>query len=202
MKEIIKKGDKFGRLTAVRFDHINHSQYWLFKCDCGIEKLLRVSLVKNGQIQSCNCLNNEVRKSGNNGRKHGMVGTITYGTWQAMIQRCSDKNCTGYILYGGRGITICKEWIKFENFYRDMGDRPENKTLDRIENNKGYYKENCHWATPKEQANNTRANHLITYKNKTQTISQWSKELEINYFTLCGRLCRGWSIEKALTFKL
>ena len=78
-----------------------------------------------------------------------------------MKRRCLNKNTPKYKYWGGRGITICKEWLEFENFYRDMGERPENKSLDRIDNNKGYYKENCRWANIEQQANNRRNNRFI-----------------------------------------
>lgn len=117
-----------------------------------------------------------------------------------MKQRCLNKNREGYKKWGGRGITVCKRWMKFENFYKDMGERPEGMTIDRIDNSKGYHKSNCKWATPKEQSNNTRKNVFITYNGKTQTIAQWSEELGISYHTIYARLRKGWEIERVLKF--
>lgn len=154
-KPIIKKGDRYGKLTAIIFVKKKNSiQYWLFKCDCGNEKVILVSNVSRGFVKSCGCLQKENRI------KHGMFGTRTYRSWDAMKQRCLNPNNIAYRYYGERGITICEEWLIFQNFYRDMGERPVGKTLDRIKNDKGYYKKNCKWSTPKEQANNTRSNLL------------------------------------------
>ncbi len=150
----IKKGDKYNYLTAIKFSYRNRrsQQYWLFKCDCGKEKVICVGNVKNGHTKSCGCL----LKRGN--IIHGMHGTRVYHSWVTMKGRCLNPNNPRYKDYGGRGITVCNHWLKFENFYQDMGNRPVNKTLDRIKNNLGYYKKNCKWSTPKEQANNRRIN--------------------------------------------
>ena len=150
-KEIIKKGDRFGRLTAIVFVERKSSvQYWMFECDCGKKKIASVNNVKMGNTKSCGCLYNEEK----NAIKHGMEGTRTYKSWAMMKCRCLNKNYTQYKDYGGRGITICKEWLIFENFYRDMGKRPEGMSIDRIDNNGNYCKSNCKWSTPKEQNNN------------------------------------------------
>lgn len=195
-KLIIERGEKFNLLTAIKFKYKNKrsTQYWLFRCDCGKEKIIRIDGVKAGKVKSCGCL---LKKGGR--LKHGMYGTRTYTTWQRMKDRCLNKNNPDYRYYGGRGITICDRWLKFENFYKDMGERPKNKTLDRIRNSEGYSKENCRWATPKEQQNNTRANHFLTFNNKTQNIQQWSEELGINNMTIYSRIRNGWNVKKALT---
>lgn len=153
-KPIIQTGDKFGRLTAIKFDHRDKrsNQYWIFQCDCGNKKVLCVSEIKKGHTKSCGCLRKEMMT------KHGMARTRTYKSWEAMKIRCLNKSNKDYKYYGGRGITVCKEWLIFENFYKDMGDRPQGKTLDRIKNDKGYFKSNCKWSTSKEQANNRRNN--------------------------------------------
>ena len=83
-----------------------------------------------------------------------MKGTKIYDCWVSMKQRCLNPKATGYKNWGGRGITVCDEWLGFENFYEDMGDKPVGLSIDRKDNNKGYCKSNCRWATPTEQANN------------------------------------------------
>lgn len=137
----------------------------------------------------------------NRNTTHGMSRDKTYFCWQGMKNRCKNKNDVNYKNWGGRGIKICDEWMKFENFYRDMCDRPEGKTLDRIDNNKGYCKENCRWATPKEQLNNKRNNRLLTFNGRTMTVSQWSRNLNIPKTTIFTRLQRGWDINRALQNK-
>ena len=196
---IIKKGDKFNRLTAVKFDHRDKYgyQHWLFKCSCGKEKAIKASDVKSGHTKSCGCLQREriVAKS----ITHGMSNTREYDIWVSMKQRCLDKNSYAYKSYGGRGITICKNWIKFENFFEDMGKKPVGTSIDRIDNSKGYSPENCRWATRTQQNNNTRSNHLLTYKSKTMTMAQWARETGINYGTLICRINKyNWSIKRAL----
>ena len=201
-KPIIKKGDKFNRLTAIRFVEMrgDSQQYWLFKCECGNEKILFVGNVKNGNTKACKCMQKEMRaKAWKSNLRHGLCNSKTYKSWVSMKQRCSNKSLREYKDYGGRGIIICEEWLKFENFYKDMGDRPNGKTLDRIDNSKGYYKENCKWSTRKEQANNTRQNHFLTCGGETKTIAQWSEELNIKYMTIWFRINKyNWSAEKAL----
>lgn len=194
-KPIIKKGNKFGKLTAIEFRYKSekHYQFWLFKCECGNEKVICVSDAKRGKIKSCGC----IRERGGN-LKHGMFGTRIYRSWCSMKERILNPDNKSYKDYGGRGITICEEWLNFENFYRDMGEMPENKTLDRIKNNLGYCKSNCKWSTPLQQANNKRNNRLLTFKGKTQNVKQWAKELGIKYTTLQGRIKRGWTDERAL----
>ena len=150
-KPLISKGDKYGRLTAVEFVKKDKNyQLWLFVCDCGNKKVLRISSVKNGNTESCGCINREMISKRN--YKHGMAKTITYISWYSMKTRCLNKNRKYYYRYGGRGITICPEWLNsFTNFLADMGERPKGKTLDRKDNNGNYCKSNCRWATAKQQ---------------------------------------------------
>lgn len=197
-KAIIKSGQKFNKLTAVRFVETrnNSQQFWLFRCDCGKEKVICVNSVKFGRTKSCGCLVKKILLKRN--FKHGMTKTKTFKTWSGMKLRCLNKNDKGYKNYGGRGITICKRWMKFENFYKDMGERPKNKSLDRIDNNGNYSKENCRWANSKQQNNNKRSNHLLTYNGKTQNLKQWSEELGIKNDVIRMRLKSGWSVKRAL----
>jgi hypothetical protein len=121
-----------------------------------------------------------------------------------MRQRCYDVNATFYRDYGGRGITVCKEWkndfIAFCDWAMKNG-YADNLSIDRIDVNGNYEPSNCRWADAKEQNNNTRRNKLIEYNGKIQTLAQWAEETQIPYGTIWSRLKRHWSIEKALTTK-
>lgn len=130
----------------------------------------------------------------------GFSRTSEYHIWRAMLTRCFNKKHPSSKNHGRRGITVCKRWMKFENFLSDMGSRPStNHCLDRINNNGNYNKYNCRWATWKEQQNNRRSNVLITFNGKTQTITQWGDELKIGRGIIWKRLQRGWSVEDSLS---
>lgn len=124
----------------------------------------------------------------------------TYGSFLSMKKRCYEKNNRNYKYYGGRGITVCDRWKLYKNFLADMGERPIGKTLDRINVDKGYFKDNCRWATPKEQADNRRPYKCsITYNGVTKSIEDWAKDAGLNMWTFKDRIKRyGWSIERAL----
>ncbi len=116
-----------------------------------------------------------------------------------MKRRCYRKNYVDYHRYGGRGIEVCDEWKNsFLAFYKDMGERPKGKTLDRINNDKGYSQENCKWSTPREQANNRRNNRFLTHKGKTLTVAQWARKLGVKDGILRYRLRKNWAIEEVL----
>lgn len=120
-----------------------------------------------------------------------------------MMSRCYRKKDNAYHNYGGRGITVAEEWHTPANFMRDMeSTHKPGLSLDRIDNNKGYSKENCRWATMTEQQNNTRRNHLFEFKGMKKTLTNWAKELGMKRSTLAQRIyVYGWSVDKALTGK-
>lgn len=110
---------------------------------------------------------------------HGMASTPIYAIYMSMLRRCYNTNHKQYSDYGGRGITVCERWHKFSNFYKDMGERPKNRSLDRINNDGGYSPDNCRWATHKEQRNNTRRRARELYKGKNAM--DWAAELNAHY---------------------
>lgn len=122
-----------------------------------------------------------------------------HNAWVAMRQRCNNPECSAYPDYGGRGITVCERWESFENFRLDMGSPPPGTSLDRKENDKGYYPENCRWATAKEQARNRRNTRWITAFGKTMILTDWANERGLRVDVLCARLNDGWPVERALT---
>ena len=116
-KAIDITGQRYGRLTAIRLSHrTKYVAYWLCKCDCGNEVLARLSKLRSGRKRSCGCLHRDTMTT------HGMSKTNVYKVWNAMRQRCENTRATHYDRYGGRGITVCDRWVKFENFIADMGN--------------------------------------------------------------------------------
>jgi hypothetical protein len=125
-----------------------------------------------------------------------------YKSWCHIKQRCGNPSDVAYENYGGRGITYSKDWESFQGFYDDMGSSWEaGLSIERIDNEGNYCKENCRWATRKDQNNNTRRNKYIAFNNITKTLSQWSEELNIKSSTIRMRLTKGWSVDEALTRK-
>jgi len=134
------------------------------------------------------------------GLKHGLSKSPTYNSWHSMIQRCNNINSPDYKRYGKKGITVCNTWLIFDIFLKDMGIRPDGKTLNRINNNLGYNKDNCEWSTYREQGNNRSDNAIVVYNGKTQTISQWATELNMTPRLLYSRINRQkWSLERSFT---
>lgn len=172
-----------------------------YQCTCKNQtiKIIRMSRVDKGLTKSCGCLLDEARKQNN--RKHGMYRSAEHNSYKSMIARCYNKKNDNYHLYGGRGVIVCDRWLEsFENFFADMGIKPSNKhTLHKDEKTLIYCKENCVWATPKEQANKRRDNVIISYNNIELTLAQWSEKTGINRHSLEGRIERGWSLKDALT---
>lgn len=198
MKPIDLTGDKYGRLTALsRAENKAKKSAWNCVCECGNRKVVTSTHLRAGRVRSCGCLAAESR--GQARKTHGMTGTKPYKIWRSMIDRCYYPSQHAYPYYGGRGITICDRWLDFQNFYRDMGDIPEGMTIDRVDNEGNYEPDNCHWATKTDQANNKRNNRMLTWKGKKQTMAQWAREVDINYFALRYRIDSGWSIERAFT---
>lgn len=147
-------GKKFGEWEVKKY--LGEDNYgctiYVCQCSCGKKKNVSSNSLKSGNTKSC----------GSHPRKHGHTKkhskSRTYNSWASMISRCYNVNETNFKYWGGRGITVAPEWFDFRNFLRDMGERPEGFTLDRIDVDKNYSKENCRWADWKTQANNKRKN--------------------------------------------
>jgi hypothetical protein len=143
--------------------------------------------------KSCGCQNPK-------GTIHGMAYTSIYRVWKSMISRCFNRNNRNWHNYGGRGITVCERWMDFTLFFEDMGHNPPGLSLDRIDNNGSYCKENCRWASPREQGQNRRMSVLITFQGQTFCVSEWARRVGIKMDTVWKRLyVRGWTVDKALT---
>ena len=135
-----------------------------------------------------------------NGKKIRRDKWPVYNAWRAIRQRCNNPKDKGYYLYGARGIKVCKEWECFETFYRDMGERPDGMSIDRINNNEGYSPSNCRWATPTQQCENTRVTRLLALDGQIKTLRAWGRHFGIATQTITHRIdVKGWAIRKALT---
>lgn len=192
-------GKVCGRLTVVGQDRSRDDDtFWICNCECGNIKSIRGTSLRSGVTSSCGCLARENTR--NRSLRHGGFGTGAYQSWAAMLQRCriTDPNHPTFKDYAGKGITFDPRWIDFVNFYDDMGDRPDGCTIDRIDSSKGYYKENCRWATLDVQANNKKNARLLTFNGKTQTLEKWAQELKIAKSTIHCRLRDGRTVEESL----
>ncbi len=154
-------GQKFGYLTVIERvpPAKGKTTSWVCRCDCGSEKvcLVQMGSLVAGLTVSCGCHRKRLTKSINT--KHGFRGAKperTYVSWQSMKDRCTNPNLPKWKNHGGRGVTFCARWEKFECFLEDMGIRPEGMSLDRINNDGNYEPSNCKWSTPSEQARNRR----------------------------------------------
>lgn len=187
-------GQRFGRLLAISHTGLRNKDkrpIWVFRCDCGTTKQIANRYVVSGNTSSCGCLEKENLSRISGIITHGKSKTSTYKIWTDMKKRCLNKRHWAYSSYGGRGITVATEWNKFENFLADMGGRPKGLTLDRIDNNAGYSKQNCRWTTRKEQGRNKRNNKFYAINGLSKTIPEWAEVLKINPWTLYERAKKG-----------
>lgn len=193
-------GDRFDRLQLISLaeKEPHGTARWTCRCHCG--KIVEVGQheLRNRKTRSCGCLQREVSRT--HGHASGGRQTPIYQAWRNMIKRCTCPNNVGFAYYGGRGITVCKRWRNnFEVFLADMGEPPKGMTLDRKNNNLGYFPANCRWTTPKEQSRNRRNNRLLTWNGRTQCLIDWAKEVRLPLTCLFMRLSYGWSVDKALS---
>lgn len=155
-------GRRFGMLLVLFYcgqDAVGN-KIWKCECDCSQTKFLRAGNLKSGHTTSCGCVKNKLIAA--RVKKHGKTYTAEYNSWCSLKGRCENPKNSRFRRYGGRGITVCKRWIKsFANFLKDMGERPSPKhSIDRMDNDGHYKPSNCRWATAKEQANNRSTNSV------------------------------------------
>ena len=197
-------GAKFGKLLVVGPAGRSRAgvKLWHCLCDCGEETVAHGSALTGGHTKSCGCLRHE-----GPGARHGMCrGSYprhpVWVAWSSMVQRCTDENATNYSFYGGRGISVCDRWRKFENFRDDMlPSWFSTGTLERVDNDGGYGPGNCRWATKKEQARNRRSTRWVTVFGETLSLMEAVEKYGVvKYGIVRQRVERnGWSLEDALT---
>lgn len=186
-------GQRFGILTAVKDTgkRRKSNAIWLFKCDCGNECEKVIADVRKdslkGRTPSCGCLYHKHRAAA--AYRHGLARHPLYHIWQGIKQRCYDKNLSAYSNYGGRGIAVCDRWLKgFVYFYEDMHPTwKKGMSIDRIDVNGNYCKENCRWVDMKAQQRNKRNNHIIY----DVTVTEFAEKCEVDRGTIYARIRRG-----------
>lgn len=201
-------GMKFGRLQAVRCARRGYKEFgskgrqfptlWECICDCGESTIAKAASLKNGGKKSCGCLKKEA--------EHGLTKHYLYSTWGGILTRCYNPNSISYKNYGQKGVQVYPAWrtdfLEFYNYVMiTLGPRPSVKhSIDRIDPSADdYWPGRIRWADAFEQTNNATSNIRIAFHGKTQTLSQWCRELNLKYHTIRDRLCRlGWDVERAL----
>ncbi len=175
--KIDRTGHRYGRLVVVGKNTDKKRAYWDCACDCGNSTTVRGDHLKEGRVSSCGCFHDDIKTT------HGMSRSPEYFCWTNMKARCADPSNKHFKNYGGRGIIICPTWLEsFENFFADMGPIPEpGLTLERIDNERGYFKDNCTWATRAEQVRNRRNSILHTIGGETLCLKDWCARLNVSY---------------------
>ena len=173
-------GQRFGRLVVLSLvaDDAGAKKQtrWFCECDCGNRLFVLAGNLRSGNTKSCGCLQREIAVKRNT--THGQSGTRLYVAWQHMIGRCTRKNVKDYNLYGGRGITVCSEWISSFEAFRDWAlanGYADSLTIDRIDVNGNYCPENCRWVSHSEQQQNKTNNTFVEYNGETKTASDWAR---------------------------
>lgn len=207
-------GMKFGRLTVIKraANSWDGKPMWECSCECGNNCVIYGSALTSGNTKSCGCYRKELPKKTKyvHGGERRAGHDRLYGVWNMMKQRCYCKTNRSYNNYGGRGIEVCDEWRYSYAAFRlwalanGYNDNAESRkcTIDRIDNNGNYCPDNCRWVDARQQANNTRNNHFLTFNGETLSVAEWARKTGINRATILNRISRGWTIEDTLTYKV
>ena len=202
-KKIDLTGHKYGKLTVIREDIDNPKRkpgkiMWLCLCECGNYTSACTNDLRIGDTKSCGCL----KYDGSSAITHGFSKERLYHIWLNMRQRCKNPKHPSYVNYGERGIFVCEEWDDYLNFrgWAMSNGYQDDLTIDRIDNDGGYSPDNCRWTGRDIQSHNKRSNRMLTFKDKTQDITQWAEETGISFSAIISRLDKyGWSVEDTLT---
>ena len=188
-------GKRFGNLLVIEKVKLGYSVYrWRCVCDCGNESLVRTDHLTSGNTKSCGCKHYDACKT------HGMTETRLYHIWCNMKARCLNANNHKHKDYGGRGIKVCDEWMRFEPFaeWALKNGYKDDLSIDRIDNNGNYEPTNCRWVDSKTQANNTRTNRNYSMNGETHTIADWSRIYGVERKMVYKRIRLGWTISESL----
>lgn len=188
----------YGYLTVCAYVGRNGSgqPLWRCTCICGRHTTVASCNLLSNHTQSCGCMQKVGKQT------HGMSRHPLYSVWSGMLARCYRTDNTHYQYYGGRGITVCARWHDVRLFIQDMSPRPRGASIERKDNNRGYSRRNCFWATTKTQANNKTTTVRLTYAGETKPVTAWAEELGISAETLRARKRLGWTDEETLTIPM
>lgn len=168
------------------------ARYYLCQCVCGKKSSIRGHSLTSGGSESCGCVSGK-------GVRHLMSKTRVYKTWTSMKHRCNNKDAVNYETYGGRGISVCERWNEsFEEFYKDMGDRPKNTSIDRIDPNGNYEPSNCRWADKTTQDENKRKSVKVIIGDEERNITRLCRDYGVSRSTVQKRLALGMTFEEAI----
>jgi hypothetical protein len=174
---------------------------WVCRCDCGQLKIVAATHLVQETIKSCGCFRNQLIGHANS--THGATHTPEFKIWSGMLDRTTNPRGKAYARYGARGIGVSDQWRSFSTFIADMGLRPSAEhSLDRINNDASYSRENCRWATRLEQARNRNGNHRLDFHGENLTLVEWTARLGFTKNVLISRLRLGWTVERTLTTPL
>lgn len=202
-------GNKYGRLTVQGFAKPSKDVFWKCLCDCGKSTIVRGASLRNGNTKSCGCLKKEnpikamTAAKMKHGHTVGKKNSPEYGVWLAMRRRCYSPKHQAYPWYGGRGIKVCDRWKNnFSAFLADMGPRPTNLEIDRINYDGDYSPTNCHWVGRLEQARNRRNTIAVTINHVTRSLKEWAQISGLSYKLLHMRYkTRRWNVDRLLSPK-
>lgn len=199
-KRIDLTGRVFGRLTVIEYAGSDKKwqAFWRCRCECGNETVVLGRDMVRGHTLSCGCLAREIwsKRFTALKTKHGQSRTRLYGVWRSMLDRCENERLPNYRIYGGRGIKVCERWHTFEAFFEDMSDGyAKGLSIDRIDTNGDYCKENCRWATVAEQAQNRRNSILVN----GVCLAKYCRDNGISEGAVRARLRNGWPLDKAVS---
>lgn len=188
---------KYGRLTIVG-DEGKVRDLHECVCECGNIVSVRLYSLRSGNTTSCGCAHKE--QLSKRMRKHYGKGTTEYNSWSLMRDRCNNPKNKSFDYYGGAGVSVCGEWDDFTIFLKDMGKKPSRlHSIDRIDNSKGYFPENCKWSTKKEQSRNRKITVKYIIDGTERPLAEWCEIYGADYMFTYRRIRDGWDVKSALT---